>query len=277
MSRSTARIVGLAVAVTAAFGLVLGGAAVPALAASSPYFVVLGTELYPAPTVANGGHGCSTGLYSTQVSAGAPAYVAAIGSNIYAGAPCVVKLERSADKGKSWTVIAPALTVPAVAEVITDAKTGNYYDGPGFEARACVALGAKAALHCGKAVSLAKGTGKPAGGPETVAYSKETTIVPAAGYCGTALFGTTIAKTASSRAGADVVGLSLKTTCTMYLQDSRNGGKTWSTVSASYTLPAKFAETASYTLSTVPDGPGTLARSCVRSGTSKSVSCTAPW
>jgi hypothetical protein len=276
MSRIMKRMVSIAGVAGAAFGLVVGGVAVPAFAATSPYFLVVGTEMYPAPSATNGGHGCSTGLYSTQVTAGAPAYVSAIGSNVFAGKPCVIELERSANKGKTWKVIAPKLTVPAAA-VITDAKTANYYDGPGNEARACI-VGPKSVLHCGHAIALAKGKGTPAGGAEPVSYSKATVVDHATtGYCGTALYTFTPVKKASSKAGADVVGLFLKTTCSMYLQESRNGGKTWTTVSATYTLPAKAAETGGYTLITFPDGPGRLARSCVRAGTSKTAFCTTAW
>lgn len=277
MSLITKRVASLAVAVTAAFGLMLGGMAVPALAAGhEPYFLVVGTETYPAPTIANEGHGCSTGLYSAQVSAGAPAYVAAIGSNVYAGVNCTVELERSANKGKSWNVIAPKLIVTP-ATVVTDAKTANYYDGPGYEARACI-VAAKGVLHCGAAISLAKGKGTPAGGAAPVTYAQATVVArPIVGYCGTALFTSTLVKKAASKAGADVVGLSLKTTCSMYLQQSKNGGKTWTTVSPTYTLPAELAEAGGYTLTTVPDGPGKLARSCVKAGSSKTVFCTPAW
>ncbi len=98
-----------------------------------------------------------------------------------------------------------------------------------------------------------------------------------AGYCATSLFTFTPVKKATSRVTADVVGLFLRTTCSMYLQQSRNRGRTWTTVSATYTLPARLAETASYTLASVPDGPGRLARSCVKAGASRTVFCTAAW
>jgi hypothetical protein len=260
--------------------IVLGTGSSPALAAakqSPPYYVVLDAVAYPKPTAANLGHGCSAALYSAQVAKGKPAYVSEIGSNIEAGVPCTFMLERSANKGKTWDVIAPRVTLTPVTGVIVDTKTPYYDDGPGYEARACFTYSTAKTPHCGAVLRLANGSGKPPAESEKVVYGKGAeAFAPGAGFCGSALFGTTEAKKASSQAVADVIGLSLAAPCSMYVQESANNGKTWATVSPTYKLPVTgFSEIASYSAN-YSDGPSRIARACVAIGSAKPV-CTAAW
>jgi hypothetical protein len=74
--------------------------------------------------------------------------------NLTAGWNCTMTLERSTNNGKTWSVLGSPTTVYDLASGKADlVKTYEYWDGPGYLARACFHLNfAGAAKHCTYAV-----------------------------------------------------------------------------------------------------------------------------
>jgi hypothetical protein len=108
---------------------------------------------------------CEVALWTSQVSAGDPAYVAANAFQMGGNYPCEAMVETSTDGGRTWTSGTP-VTLPASHPTSPptsfefSANTGAVYDGHGYFARAC-AEASNSTLACTAATSLGSGTGTP--------------------------------------------------------------------------------------------------------------------
>ena len=185
------RIAAVAVCVTAVAGLVLGEAA-PALADTPQAYE------WASLTFDSGGS-CEVILLSAQLPASGPAYVSAITENTGTKA-CTSWIERSANKGKTWTTVArravPHTTPSAFA------KTGDYYDGPGNLARPCVRYGTGKAA-CGTAVTLKSSRARDAGGSLPLSYERtEASASAGSNECFGGIGSTTTAKRPALRVDA---------------------------------------------------------------------------
>lgn len=242
---------------TAAAGLVLGEAA-PALADTQ--------QAYEFASLAiPSGNSCEAILLSAQLAASGPAYVSEVTEGTGAKA-CTSWIERSANKGKTWTTVAkravPHTTLGAFI------KTGDFYDGPGNLAKPCARYGTGKAV-CGAAVTLKSSKAKDHGGSLPVSYERtEASASTTSDQCFGGVGSTTAAKRSTSRVdallgnaatSANKVGL----TCTAVLQVSANGGKSWKTVSATHVLPSPANAVVFGFTATYADGTGHLARVCV--------------
>ncbi len=268
------RVAGIAVTLTAAAGLTVSGA-MPALAATTPSSFIGGPQINHSK--------CEVGLLIARLSSKTPADVAAEVYSTDPGHTCTAWVERSATKGTTnWSVASAKVAVPSVSGLEGIANTGLVYDGPGYKARACVRAGSAAAA-CTSVVSLAKGAGtatSPAFGP---VYASSRNVAFAfgdnpsdPGLCAGVLAGSTTVK----KTGTTVLGLfdSEAVHCTGWIQSSANKGKTWTTVSpvVSFTSPNPKTDVLAFTAH-YADGPGHLARLCVKDMTSKQVSCSSSW
>lgn len=258
--RITKRIAAVALTMTAAAGLVLGEA-VPALADTQ--------QVYALRSVAISSSGaCEVLLLSAQVPASGPAYVSAIVADTGAQT-CTGWIERSTNKGKTWTTVSKRVAVPHSTPQAF-AKTGDYYDGPGDLARPCYQYGTGKA-SCGAAVTLKKSTARDAGGGLPLSYERTSVNATAGGaQCFGGVASTTSVKKSTSSVDALLSNASTSLskagpTCTAVLQESANGGKSWKTVSASHALPAPAPANAGVVGFTAAyaDGTGHLARVCI--------------
>ena len=255
--RITRRLAAVAISAAAAAGLVLGEAA-PALADTQQAYEI-------ASGAIPSGTSCETILLSAQLSASGPAYVSAITLN--AGAKtCTSWIERSANKGKTWTTLARRAVPHTTPGAFV--KTGDFYDGPGNLARPCARYGTGKVV-CGTAVTLKSSTAKPRGGGLPLSYERtEASAKSSSNQCIGGLGSTTAAKRSTSRVDAllgsvPTVMNKAGATCTAVLQVSANGGKSWKTVSATHVLPAPANQAVFGFTATYPDGTGHLARVCV--------------
>jgi hypothetical protein len=230
-------------------------------------------------------------LWTSQVSAGDPAYVAANASQLGSSYPCQAMVETSADGGRTWTAGTPA-TLPVNTATVEfsaitgapltfSASTGAVYDGPGYLARACAAA-SNSTLACTPAISLGSGTGTPPD-PALPASTRErfnNAGLPSV-MCGAALNSTTTAKGSGTLVdGEFMAGSSFSTTssqCEGWLETSADQGATWqASQPVTFQAPAKsvtydFADTTA-------DGTGLLARACVEAPTvSATPWCTEAW
>lgn len=256
--RITKRIATVTVTIGAAVGLMLGSAA-PALADTQ--------QAYVAGSLTGDGTGaCEVFLLSAQVSAGGPAYVSAVVANS-GTKTCTGWIERSTNKGKTWTTVSPRVAVPHSTPPAY-AKTADYYDGPGDLARACYQYGTGKA-SCGSAVTLKSSTAKDAGSSLPLSYERTSVNASTSNNgCFGGLASTTTAKKSTSSVDALIYNVSTSlnkagTTCTGVLQESTNGGKSWKTVSASHAVPSPANTIAYGFTSTYADGTGHLARVCI--------------
>jgi len=176
------------VATTAAMtgGLVLGGA-VQALASTVQGYIVF--------DVAADGP-CGGLLQSAQVTAGGPAAAAVYIENQQSGRACTGWLERSVNRGKSWTVVSPKIAVPS-AGVITWAKSADYANGPGKVARACVRSGSGPTV-CSDSMGLRASSARDTGAAVPVSYVRRQVSSQGSVFCTGRLSSSTTGKTAAS-------------------------------------------------------------------------------
>ena len=210
------------------------------------------------------------GLMTSQVSAGDPAYIAAMASQLTAPNSCEAMVETSSDGGQTWTSGTP-VTLPANATngayLATDTSvTGAVYDGPGYLSRAC-AKASNSTLACTAAVSLGAGTGTPQDPTVPAAHIVTgTSAGNASVMCGGMLNSTTSAKGSGTQVDGEFTGGSdFSTTsalCEGWVEISANKGKTWqASPPVAFQAPAKSVI---YDfIGTAPDGTGLLARVCV--------------
>lgn len=274
--RITKRIAAITLATAAAAGGLALGGAVPAFAAANPSVFRLGPQATHS--------GCDIALFSARLSASTPAEVFASVDSSHPGRTCTGFVERSAAGKTRWAVASGKVALPSVRGLEGIADTGLVYDGPGQAARACVRPAGTKAVYCTSALTLAKGSGtatSPALAPSWARKVAEVFRVPAGsggtpGVCG----GNLVSGTTTKKAGATVLGALVASgdPCTGWIQSTANGGKTWTTISpvVSYTGPgfpsAGVAFTAHYA-----DGPGRLARLCVKDMTNKKTNCSGGW
>jgi len=156
------------------------------------------------------------GLWTSQVSAGDPAYIAASAFQLGSPYPCQAMIQTSTDGGHTWTAGTP-VTLPASPVLVTfSANTAAVYDGPGYLGRAC-AQASNAALVCTAAVSLGPGTGTPPG-PALPASTTIRTTSAGNGpvMCDASLNSTTAAKGPGTLAdGKFTAGSSFSTTSSL--------------------------------------------------------------
>jgi hypothetical protein len=244
----------IATTVAVTGGLALGGA-VQALASTVQGYVVF-------DVAADGA--CGGLLQSAQVTAGGPAAVSVYIENQRSRRACTGWLERSVNRGKSWTVVSPRIAVPA-AGVITWAKSADYADGPGRVARACVRSGNGPAV-CSDSMGLRASSARDTGASVPVSYVRRQVSSTGAVFCTGRLSSTTTGKTAASYVRAYVGDFSSAAPCTGVLETSANGGKTWHVVSATLAAAASHEGAAIQTAAygpRYPDGKGHLARVCI--------------
>jgi len=219
---------------------------------------------------------CGALLLQAQVSPGGPADVSVYIENQNAGKPCIGWLERKTTKGKTWAIVSPKIAVPSAKTVFTWAKTGEYADGPGLRARACVRRGT-GPIVCSAATTLFKSKAKDTGAAEPVGYMQRSVHNPIFTCSGT-LSSTAQARTASSVVDAFISNFSSTKSCSGVLQESANGGNTWHNVSATHNIPAPDNFNAIMTMgftARYADGKGQLARVCIT--VSKKTYCTKGW
>jgi hypothetical protein len=264
---------GVTIAAAAAVGLTLAGA-VPALADT--------TQAYVAVSQAStaGGNACGVLLVSAQVSSGGPGYVSAYVENSTTKT-CTGWIERSTNKGKTWTTVSKRVTVPHTTPAAF-AKTADYYAG-GDLARPCYQYGTGKAV-CGPSAALKASKARDTGGSLPVSYERQSvSALSTGGQCFGGLASTTTAKKSTSSADAFIVNVSNSLTkagpsCTAVLQGSVNGGKSWKTVSASHVVTAPANRIGIGFAGTFADGAGHLARVCVTLASSpKAQHCSRAW
>jgi len=182
-------------------------------------------------------------------------------------------------------VVASAkVTLPAVSGLNGLANTGLVYDGPGYQARACMQAAGSKKVTCTSAVSLAKGSGTATSPALQASYVRPVTAVlnfrGNKTFLGACVGVLASATTAAKKAGTTVLALldSEADPCTAWIQTTANKGKTWTTVSpvVSYRSPGVNTDVLAFTAH-YADGPGHLARLCVKDMTSKLTQCGAGW
>jgi hypothetical protein len=265
--RGWRRMVSVTVGAIATAGLVIGGS-MPALAADPPQAYVV---FNAADDLA-----CGALLLSAQVSPAGPADVSVYIENQNAHKACIGWLERSSNKGKTWLVVSPKVSVPSSTTVFTWAKTGDYADGPGLRARSCVRAGTGPVV-CSAAMSLSKSKQHDTGAASPVGYMQRQVHNPPFTCSGT-LSSTAASKTAKSVVDAFISNFSSTKPCSGVLQESTNGGRTWHAVSATHIIPAPDNYNAILTMGFVAryaDGKGHLARVCIT--VAKKQYCTKGW
>lgn len=229
-----------------------------------------GWLLVPGAGYVTNSSSCSVGLWTSQVSAGDPAYVTANAYQMGAPYPCQAMVETSADGGRTWTPGTP-VTLPAGTTTDTfAANTGAVYDGPGYLARAC-AQASNSTLACTAAASLGSGTGAPPD-PALPASTRVrgTSVGNATVTCNASLNSTASAKGPGTLVdGEFMAGSSFSTTsalCEGWLETSADQGATWqASPPVTFQAPAKSV-TYDFT-GTTADGTGLLARACAEAPT----------
>jgi hypothetical protein len=214
---------------------------------------------------------CMVGLWTSQVSAGDPAYIAANAYQLGAPYPCEAMVETSTDGGQTWTSGTPVTLPASLPAIVTfSANTGAVYDGPGYLARAC-AQASNSTLACTAAISLGSGTGTPPDPtlPASVRV-RGTSAGNASVMCNASLNSTTSAKGSGTLVdGEFMAGSSFSTTsalCEGWLETSADQGATWQ-ASPPVTFQA-HAKSVTYDFTgTTPDGTGLLARACAEAPT----------
>jgi hypothetical protein len=267
------RVAGVAITAAAAVGLTLTGA-VPALADTTQSYLAVSE----ASTTSS--NPCGVLLLSAQVSSGGPGYVSAFIENT-AAKTCTGWIERSANKGRTWTTVSKRVAVPH-ASPAAFAKTADYYAGGGL-ARPCYQYGTGKAV-CGPSVALKASKARDTGGSLPVSYARQpASASSSSGQCEAGLASTTTAKKSTSSADAFVLNISTSLSkagpsCTAVLQESVNGGKSWKTVSASHVVTAPVNRIGAGFIATFADGTGHLARVCVTLASSpKAQHCSRAW
>jgi hypothetical protein len=268
------RVAAVTLTLTAAVGLTLTGA-LPALADTQQAYIAVSVagELTSSTT-------CDVLLLSAQVSSGGPGYVSALIEN-GGTKTCTGWIERSVNKGKTWTTVSKRVAVPHYNPAAV-AKTADYYTG-GDLARPCYQYGS-GKTTCGTAVTLKASKARDTGGSLPVSYARYPASSSSSNpQCEAVLGSTTTTKKRSSSADAFVFNVPPSLTkagpaCTAVLQESANAGKTWKTVSASHVVPAPADAIALGFTTTFADGTGHLARVCVALASSpKKEHCSKGW
>lgn len=273
--RITKRVAVVTLATAATLGGLTLGGAVSASAATNPSTFLVGPETSHS--------GCDIALFSARLSASTPAEVFASVDSIHPGHTCTGFVERSATSKTKWVIASAKMTLPSVSGLEGLANTGLVYDGPGFKARACVRPGGTTAVYCTSALSLAKGAGtatSPALSPSYLRKQAEVLRNPSGsgtpGVCAADLVSGATAK----KAGTTVAGVLVSSgdPCTAWIQRSSNGGKSWATVSpvVSYKGP-QFPHVGAAFTAHYADGPGHLARVCVKDMANKKMNCSGGW
>jgi hypothetical protein len=268
------RVAAVTLTLTAAVGITVAGA-LPALADTQQDYVAVSAvgDISSSST-------CDVLLLSAQVASGGPAYVSAFIEN--AGSKtCTGWIERSANKGKTWSTVSKRIAVPHYKPAAY-AKTADYYAG-GDLARPCYQYGTGKA-SCGPAVTLRTSKAKDTGGSLPVSYARQpATSSSSNAQCEAGLGSTTTTKKPASAVDAFVINVASALTkagpaCTAVLQESANRGKSWKTVSASHVVPAPADAIAFGFTATYADGTGHLARVCVALASSpKALRCSKSW
>jgi hypothetical protein len=282
-TRHALRLLLAAVAVTAIAGATTASAAVAPAAVNQSAAVSDGWTAVPGSGYATNSSACMVELWTSQVSAGDPAYIAVNAFQLAAPYTCEAMVQISSDGGQTWTSQTP-VSLPAVTGFslpVFSANTGAVYDGPGYLGRAC-AEASNSTLVCTASVSLSAGTGTP---PDPALPAGTLTGSATAGNgsveCNAVLSSTTIAKGSGTLVdGAFRGGYENGTSsslCEGWLETSMNDGATWQA-----TLPVIFqAPAGSVTndvIGTIPDGTGILARACAEAPTiSATPYCSPTW
>jgi hypothetical protein len=262
---------------TLAAGLMLGSAA-PALADTvQEYSLAEAASTYL--------DGCIAFLESTQTTGSGPMYVTAMvtkGGSLTES--CSAWIQRSTDSG-AWKQLSPKVNLPK-NNGLAWAKTADYYDGPGYQARVCVRDGS-GRQDCGLGIGLVNGSqAKSAGKALPVSYvRRQLTYSGVANgqhfQCSGKLASTTAGKAKTAKTYVDAVfeNVGYQTpACTGWIAQSTNGGKSWRKASASHPMPLNnntsvFAFTARYL-----DSKKRLARICFTVSSSPAKQhCSAAW
>jgi hypothetical protein len=251
----------------AAVAVLTGAAPAFASAATAPATAAGGNHLYNdvAGTEAGNSAGfCEAYVLSTRLSASDPAYVTMLFGNVHAGTGCTGSLERSAHGGPWQTVSRGSL--PSAGSLVTFRTTPDYYDGPGYRARACFTMSGVRGAACTSAVSLAKGSGTPASQVIPVSYvhvSATSHNSSLSAVCVGAAAASSNQKTASATVTALFIGTG--GACAGSLQASTNGGKTWHVLTDPPAYGTKSDVTARAAITgRYADGRGDLVRICVK-------------
>jgi hypothetical protein len=233
---------------------------------------------------------CQVHLWTSQVSPGDPAYIAAVAYEPFLPWACEAMVETSTDGGQTWTpgtpLTLPASTPPAppmdqgnISAIF--ASTGAVYDGPGYLGRACIQA-ASSTLACADAVSLGAGAGTPSDPalpPSTTV--RGTSAGNASVACRASLNTTTSAKGPGTLADGEFsAGSSFSTVsslCEGWLETSADDGATWQ-ASPPVTFQAPAGSVTFAFIGTTPDGTGLLTRVCVEAPTVlKTPGCSFTW
>jgi hypothetical protein len=261
-------------ATAATAGLAFTGT-VPALAAANPTSFVGGPQIMHA--------GCQVGLFYTRPSATTPPEAAAEVESATPGHTCTGFIERSPASGTAkWTVASAKVALPSVAGLSGIANTGLVYDGPGYRARACVQAAGSSTVTCTSSVTLAKGSGTATSPAFPASYTRKEALVMRNN--GPTLFGLCAGVLTSSattkKAGVTVRALLAANAdpCTAWIQTRPASGKTWTTVSPVVSLQSPSAKTIMLAFTAAyADGPGHLARLCVKDMANKQGNCSGGW
>jgi hypothetical protein len=274
---TVARIAALTTAAAAAVaGLAFTGT-LPALAATNP------TTFVGGPLISHAG--CRVGLMYTRPSASTPPGAAAEVTSSAPGHTCVGFVERSPASGTAkWTVVSSRVALPSVRGLAGVANTGLVYDGPGYKARACVQAAGTApgAVACTSPVSLGKGSGSATSPAFPASYLRRPAVVVRNGSSGPlgVCVGVLNSSATTKKAGVTVRALldSEADPCTAWIQARPATRTTWTTVSpvVSFRSPNVKTDILAFTAA-YADGPGHLARLCVKDWTNKKINCSAGW
>jgi hypothetical protein len=255
--------------------------ATTASAANQPAAVTAGWTAVPGSGYTTNSSSCTVGLWTSQVSAGAPAYIAAEAFQSASNYPCEAMVQLSSDGGETWTSGTP-VTLPASTTLVTFfANTGAVYDGPGYLGRAC-AEASNSTLACTASISLGSGTGTP---PDPALPASTDVRNASAGNssvtCSASLNSTTSAKGSGTLVDGEFrAGTAFSTTsslCEGWLETSANQGTTWQ-ASPPVTFEAPAAVVTYDFIGTYPDGTGILARACAEAPTvSATPYCSSAW
>jgi len=222
---------------------------------------------------------CIGNLISSQVSAGAPAYVAAYADDEEDFTGCALTLQRSANGGKTWHVVRSRTIPPTKTHGDASAITADVFDGPGYRARACV-ITAGMPRRCTPAITLAAGTGVPASPAQPASFTLIARGLSAgngSAWCGASMASTTVKKQAGS--AVDAAFQVVRTACVYWIQVSANKGKTWASTGPRVVIaPPAGNPIVQAFLGPQPDGPGLIARTCAQApDISATVICGHTW
>ncbi len=275
--RVISRVGAVAVMAATAAGLMLSGTlpAVAAAAVPAPSNFLVGPQASRS--------GCEVALLSARVYATGPAAVAAEVLSKHPGHDCTGWVERSPASGATrWTVASAKVLLPSGRSLEGIANTGLVSDGPGFKARACVRALTLGPVACTSAVSVAKGSGTATSPALAATYFQRQAVVfrDGSGALAGACLGLLAGNTTSKQRGTSVLAAlaSEGSSCTGWIQVTANSGHTWVTVSPAVSYLSKGSNTDIIAFSAhYADGPGHLARVCVKDMTSKKQSCSRGW